>query len=392
MLSDRTLEFGEKLCSLTLGIDELYRSESAETGEKDALVVLNMGNIPALKLNDYREAREELAELARRAFSLPEPDRRLYYTQAALSLDAFCAERQGLLPELSAQIGFFLHVNPHPPTDEELDAYRKKLRDLLMTMGYIGDLRAQCAAWEEKNRVPPDEIEGVVNELMNEARERTGRILDLPSGDFYRCITERDCPFNAKSDYDNRTVVINISPILTRQALKHLVCHECYPGHFMQFSLRQRLYKKGEAAADCLLSVVNHSSSATFEGIADSGIEFIDWVLDGDDRVNAVLTELKAALGTRASYMLHREGLSASSVEEWLRKQALVGGEGWVSNRMRFIGKPSRSALIWSYWRGDLGVSSIWRRTEPSDHPRFFSFIYDRLHTVQSMRLFAELS
>ena len=96
-------------------------------------------------------------------------------------------------------------------------------------------------------------------------------------------------------------VVINIDPVLTRPALKHLVCHECYPGHFMQFSLRRIYWEQGRAAADGLLSVVNHSSSSTFEGIADAGIEFIDWIENDDDRVNAVLGELRAALTATSS-------------------------------------------------------------------------------------------
>ena len=390
MLSDKTLRHGEELCAVTLGVDKLYRKDIGEESTKalQGLAVLNMGKVPAKEFSDYSQARQSLSELAKNALSLPEEDRRLYYTQASISLDSFCASRMGLLPSLSSQIGMFLHVNPAPVSDAEIDRFKQEIRSMLTSMGYSGNLAEQCDKWEEKNRVPADEVKGVMEELMAEARERTGEILELPENDYYSVVTEKGCPFNAASYYEKRHVVINIDPILTRQGLKHLVCHECYPGHFMQFSLRQRLYEKGLAAADGLLSVCNHSSSATFEGIGDVSLEFINWIQDDDDRVMQLLSEFKAALGTAASYRLHELKMPASEVENWLRSHALVGGEGWVANRMGFISDLSRSALIWSYWRGDQGVFDVWRRVDKNDRPRFFNYIYDRLHTVQSMQLF----
>lgn len=388
MLSEKTLSFGEKIAAATLGIDKLYRREQGGKEDMDGLVVLNMGSTRPQEFSDYAEARAALAQLSREAFSLPEEDRRLYYNQACISLDSFCAMCQGSLQSLSSQIGMFLHVDPAPLDQAQLDVFCSRIRELLTGMGYTGDLRQQCAKWEEKNRVPADEVAGVMEELMAQARQRTGDILELPENDYYRCITERGSAFNARSDYNNRCVVINIDPILTRPGLKHLVCHECYPGHFMQFTRRRVLYERGEAAADGLLSVVNHSSSSTFEGIADASMEFIDWVESDDDRVNALLGELKSALGTASSYRLHTLGQSQQEVESWLRQYALVGGEGWIQNRMRFIQDTARSALIWSYWRGDQGVFGVWRRVAEADRARFFDYIYGRLHTVQSMQLF----
>lgn len=390
MLSDKTLAFGEKLCSLTLGIDKLYRSLLVNPDMHDGLAVIDMtgGKIPAQSVADYDEARQALSQLAAQAFSLPEADRRLYYTQACISLDNFCANQQGLLPDLSHQIGMFLHVDPAPIADGQIDALVKKVHDMLTQMGYTGDVYRQCAQWEKKNLVEPEAVKDTMHQLMAIARERTGAILPLPEGDFYHCETVRGEPFNARSDYHNRCVVINLDPVLTRPALKHLVCHECYPGHFMQFTLRRKYWEQGLAAADGLLSVVNHSSSSTFEGIADAGIEFIDWLEDDDDRVYQVLSELRAALGTAASYRLHNLKMGEKQVEDWLRQYTLIGGEGWIKSRMGFIKSLSRSALIWSYWRGDQAVFGVWNRVAPQDRARFFDYIYTRLHTPQSMSLF----
>lgn len=387
-LSAKTIAFSEEVAKATVGIDALYRKEIGADENRDGLVVLNMSDVQPEPFESYDQAQERMAELGGRALTLPEPDRRLYYTQACTSLWSFCAWRKGQLEDMADQIGTFLHVDPAPATQAQLDAYNAELRAMLTGMGYTGDLPTQIAAWEQKNLVPPDEVEGTMNAMMAEARELCGNILELPENDFYHCETVSDGPFNASSDYNNRRVIVNIAPILTTQKLKHLVCHEVYPGHFMQFTLRRVAWERGVGGLDGVLSVCNHSSSCTFEGIADAGIEFIGWHDGADDEVAMLISTIQSALGTAASYRLHTLGWKDAQVEDYLRKNAPGGGEGWVANRMKFIQDPARAALISSYWRGDEGVFPIWHRVEKADRARFFQYIYGRLHTVQSMQLF----
>ena len=387
-LSDKTLGLSEQVAKATMGVDALYRRETGFTDLHDGLVVLNMANVPPEPFADYAEAQERLSDLARQALSLPEPDRRLYYTQACTSLWSFCQWRQDRLPEISDQIGLFLHVDPSPASQAQLDAYSKKLYGLLGEAGYAGDLKARIDAWERKNLVPADEVQGTMDEMMVEARERTGNILELPENDFYHCETVPSAAFNASSDYGNRRVIVNTAPVLTTQKLKHLVCHEVYPGHFMQFTLRRVAWERGIGGLDGTLSVCNHSSSCTFEGIADCGAAFLGWEEDIDDAVSALISVIQSALGTAASHRLHTLGWPRDRVADFLRANAPGGGEGWVANRMGFISDPARAALIWSYWRGDQGVFPVWGRVPREDRPAFFEYIYNRLHTVQSLQLF----
>ena len=387
-LSDQTLAFSEDVARTTMGIDALYRRETGMSDLHDGLVVLNMANVQPSPFESYEQAQAHLADLARDAMRLPEADRRLYYTQACTSLWSFCAWRRGMLEQMSDQIGLFLHVEPAPASQAILDAYNDRLYALLGEAGYTGDLKQRIADWEQKNLVPADEVKGTMDAMMVEARERTGQILELPENDYYHCETIQSGPFNASSDYGNRRVIVNTAPILTRQKLKHLVCHEVYPGHFMQFTLRRVAWERGIGGLDGTLSVCNHSSSSTFEGIADCGIKFLDWEEGLDDEISALIAVIQSALGTAASYRMHTLHWENSRVEDFLSKNAPGGGEGWVANRMCFISDPARAALIWSYWRGDEGVFPIWDRVEKKDRARFFAYIYNRLHTVQSMQLF----
>jgi hypothetical protein len=387
-LSDATLAYGEDLTCALLGLDTLYRAES---GDGDGLAVLNMAfGFQPEPFADYAAARERFTELATRAAILPEPDRRLYYEQTCRSSLAVIRWRTAgvTLPE---QIADFLHLPAAPASDGELDDLRGAMRGLLNELGYSGDLVAQCAAWEERQRVPPEAVPDVLRELLDEAWDRTVERLELPApkSDGMRVEPVSGVAYNARCDFLHRTIQLNIDPILTRPALKHLAVHEGYPGHYAQFKLREALHARGEATSDGLLSVVNTAHSSVFEGIADNGLRLIDWYEGADDRFSALMTRYRAGIGTGAAWRLHALGWPEERVADWLRVQTLVGGEGWVANRLRFIAAPQRCALIWSYWAGEAAVAPVWEGTPTARHPGLLRYLYGRLHSPQSLNLFA---
>ena len=389
MLSDATLAFGEQVTPALLGVDALYRAEPI--GENDWLVVVNMSTTHRPEpFADYAVAHARFNELAALASTLPEADRRLYYTQLCASTMAFIDWRAKGLP-FTDQLARFLHVPATPVSDAELDGLRAEMHRLLSTMGYDGSLHAQCLAWEARTRVPGDEVAGTMTALMDEAWDRTDARFPIPAdkSDGMRIATVSNVAFNARCDYLSRTVELNIDPILTTPALKHLVVHEGYPGHYVQFKLRETWYREGSAPADGLLSVVNTASSCTFEGIADNGIQLIDWLDTDDDRCWALITRYRSAIGTVAAWRLHALGHDEAAVTAWLQDQSLTGGEGWAANRMRFIGAPDRAVLIWSYWWGEASVTPVWLRQPKERRQEFLRYLYGRLHSTQSVALFA---
>jgi hypothetical protein len=387
-LSDATLAYGEEAATALLGIDALYRREA---GDGEGLVVLNMSNThQPERFDDYDEAHERFAELEGRAGALPEADRRLYYSQLCRSTMAVCRWRQGRL-SFAEQLSGFLHVPAAPASDGELDGLRAEMRALLTSMGYSGDLAAQCAAWEERNRVPADEVTATLSELLSEAWDRTSERMQIPApkSDGMQVGGVRGVPYSARCDYAHRTIDLNLDPIYTRPGLKHLAVHEGYPGHYVQFKLRETWYREGTAPADGLLSIVNSASSSPFEGIADNGMYVIDWVAEDDDRLAELLTRYRAGIGTAAAWRLHALGWEQGRVRDWLRGAGLVGGEGWVDNRMRFIGAPQRSVLIWSYWWGGASVTPVWKRVPTERRPEFLRYLYGRMHSPQTVAMFA---
>lgn len=402
MLSDQTLRYAEDITGVLLSVDALCRAEQdatagAATDEgrvieqgRESLVVLNMarGQRPE-PFASYAEARQRLDELAAQAGELVEPDRRVYYGQLCHATAAFTHWREGQLP-FRDQLRDFLAIPPEPVAEAALDVLRADLRRELGALGYGGDLAAQCAAWEERNCVPRDEVLAVLSEYFAVAWERTAAVFDLPApySDGMRPVAESGVPYNARCDYLRREVRLNLDPILTRPALEHLAVHECYPGHWTQFKLREVWSDRGEAPADGLLSVVNSASSCTFEGIADCGFRFVNWPDSPDTRIAATMTRYRAAIGTGAAWRLHALGWEQERVRDWLRSQTLVGGEGWIANRIAFVSAPQRAALIWSYWWGEAVVAPAWERVPAARRPDFLRFLYGRMHSPQSVAMF----
>jgi hypothetical protein len=385
------LEYGTRLTEVLLGVDRLYRQESRDG---DGLAVLNMdyaGRLQPEEFADYRAAADRLIQLRDVAAQLAEPDRRVYYEEVCRSTLAFVTWRGEKLP-FRDQLSGFLHVPAAPAPDRALSRLRDGMDELLGRMGFKGGLAARFAAWEEDRRVPAEDVAQVTTGLLKAAWDRTEeRVMPIPADpdDGMRVETVQDVAYNARCDYTARTIQLNVDPVLTRPALKHLAVHEGYPGHFLQFRLRETFVERGLVPPDGLLSLVNSASSSVFEGIADAGMEMADWIESDDDRLQALLNRYRAGIGTVAAWKLHAEGQNAGAVSDWLREHAMVGGEGWVQNRIKFIAAPSRAVLIWSYWWGEPTVAEVWRRLGKARRPAFLNYLYGRMHSNRSVELFA---
>ncbi len=388
MISDQTMAYAEQITTALLGVDALYRQES---GEEEGLVVVNMspGRHTPEQFESYSAARQRFSALRVAAAGLPEADRRLYYDQLCHSTLAFMQWREQGLP-FTEQLSSFLHVPAEPASEAVLDDLRSRMRDLLNSLGYSGDLRSQFAAWEAKNRVPADEVPGVLSQLLDSAWDRTEARLHIPAdkSDGMQVIPVTGAAFNARCDYLHRKIELNVDPILTRQGLKHLTVHEAYPGHYVQFKLRETWYSQGQSPADGLLSVVNTASSSTFEGIADNGMTLLEWVENDDDRLQSLLGRYRSGIVTSAAWRLHALGWPVEKVTAWLRSQTLAGGEGWVAGRMRFISAPARAVLIWSYWWGEACVTPAYLQAPPQRRSEFLQYLYGRMHSNQTVAMF----
>jgi hypothetical protein len=235
-LSAATLSLGRRVCTALLGVDQLARCD----GEDYALVVVNMDlglEFAPEPYGTWDEARVAWEVIQLDAAKLPELDRRTYYDQLCRSTLCFIAWRHKGI-SFQEQLAGFLHCAAQPATEAELQAIQDEIYELLGGLGYNGDLAERCAAWEESCRVPAEHVPAVASQLMSEAWDRCNSDLlpdgiPAPKSDAMQVKPVSGVAFNARCGYLDRTIELNVDPVLTLPSLKHLAVHEACPvsGH-----------------------------------------------------------------------------------------------------------------------------------------------------------------
>ena len=374
--------YAEALAKAYLGLDRLHRQ--ANPDDAWGLVVLKLGQPEAEPFEDFDEARERFTRLQSEATALEEPDRQVYYHALCGSALAVIEwNLKGL--SLKDQIKGFLAAPPYPASESQLNHIAAELHRALGELGYSGDLSQRVESWEERHRVVPEGIEPTMHTLIVEARLHCEALVGPIRCPDPKIKLVAGAPFNARCDFANRTIEINPDPVLTIQGLKHLVMHEVFPGHCLQFELRERAYQEGWGFADGLLSLVKSAGSPLFEGLADLGAHTLGWETP-DDRVQNLLTRYRVGLGTVAAWGLHKLHWKQAEAESYLRKHSLSGGDGWVYNRLAYISPKGRGAHVWSYWLGEAHL----RPLLPSlPDKTLIRKLYGRMHSLDSVRLLA---
>ena len=222
---------------------------------------------------------------------------------------------------------------------------------------------------------------------MREAKARTDRLI-FDTSDYDMTLNPvRGTMYTARCSFKAGKMDLNLDIGFTRAALKHLVCHEVYPGHSTQLLSTRWAADQGKAPADALLITTDAITGCVQEGIGDQGIHLIDYVEDDDDRIYQELRTVRSAAQTSAAWMLMVEGLPAEDVAEYLRSVAM-GQEAWIAGRLRMAAHPFRGPFIASYFAGNECVRKVRERVAKADWPRFLQTLYFHANSPASLSMF----
>lgn len=380
-----------ELTRATLGIDRLYRIQVGSAGvlDREGLVPVTLANVEPDQFDSWDHADKRLIELAGGLYSIGDSLRRAYLTEMIDSLRGLVATFRGDPLEYTARVRRCLRVDPSPVSPEMIEQYRAEIDQLLEQMGYVqGSLSERVTRWEEEYRVPAEKVPLMLNELLNTARARTDiymfKVPDVPE---LEPVGVRGVPFSAYCDYPGRQLRINLDHIYTRGALKHLACHEAYPGHLVHLAVREHRTKSGAMPLDAALVVTNSASSAIFEGIGENGIHFLEWIEDSGDQLAMTLNRLRSAARVNAALLFHQVGRPLEQVKTYL-DETCFATPAWVESRLAFMIHRLRAPFIFAYWCGDRAVAKVWRRVESRERPQFFRYLYHHMHTATTLDRF----
>jgi hypothetical protein len=384
------IDLGTELAQAMLGLDRLYRGGATGEGilDREGLVAFPPAQPQPAHYADWRAADAALAILQTRLPEIDQPLRRDFVAEMLDSLRAAVTGFVGGELSYTERVERCLRTPAWEASPEVMEGYRASIGACLRELGFDkGTLGERVTRWETANRVQPDEVPDVLNELLHEAARRTvERVLPLPlAGLAMTAVGLHGQPFSAYCDSPNRQLLVNLDYVYTRTALKHLACHEAFPGHLLHITLREQRTQSGLMPADAPLVMVNSASSAIFEGIGENGIYFLDWVEGPEDRLGMALSRLRSAARCNAALMIHRDGAPVDQAGTYLADTCYTG-PAWVESRLAFLTHKLRAPFIFAYWRGDLAVDRVWQTVQPDQRPAFFRYLYHHMHTPTTLQ------
>lgn len=389
-----SFEIGQGLTEVTMGIDAYERSQPAEGsllgGEGLVPIYLGKNSITPRSYTDRETIRDDIKELETATAALADGPRKVFLEGMLKSIRVAVKMLSGASPSFEEKVTDLVGAPAGREDPALIEDARARVDALLAKAGFVnGTLGERVSAWEDARAVPTEQIETVFRELMADAKARTDKLI-FDTGDYDMVLNPvRGMFYTARCSFDQGKMDLNYDLNFTRAALKHLVCHEVYPGHSTQLLSTKKAFDEGRAPADALLITTDAITGCVQEGIGDQGAHMIDFIEDDDDVIHVELRRVRSAAQTSAAWMLMVEGMPREDVANYLRETAM-GQEAWVQGRLRMAAHPFRGPFISSYWAGNESVRRVRERVTKDQWPLFLDALYSNANSPQSLEMFPQ--
>ena len=383
---------GRRVTAVTMGLDRFERSrqggDSLLDGEGLVPIYMGDGLVAPEAYDSWSEVFDDLDALAVEAAALPGDARGVFLRAMVGSLQTAARLFSGEALSYAQKVSDLVGADPEPVADTLIEELSDRLERALAQAGFNrGDLHDRVEAWEAARAVDPAELEATFRELMAQAKARTDALI-CETGDYDMALNPlHDVAFTARCGFAERRMDLNVDNAFTRAALKHLVCHEVFPGHATQLLYTHAEVVAGRSDADALLCTANAVTGCVQEGIGDQAVQLIDWIEDEDDEIHLALRTLKSAVQTTAAWRLMAERQDIAQVADYLRRVG-CGQEAWVRGRLRMAAHPFRGPFIASYFAGNESVRRVRERVGPGERAAFNAYLYGQVHSPQSLEMF----
>lgn len=390
-MDDRKL--GYRITAIAAGMDTFERKINKGKGiiDDEGLIPLYLGKdlIKEEAFSKWEEVDAAIESTASQIQLLEEGPRKLFLEKLTNSLRTASLLFQGGTTTFEEKLTKLVGVPAESLADEFLDTLRTRLEEALDRAGYSSTaLKDNVAKWEQSGMIEPENLSTVFNELMQEAQKRTDSMIVDTEGYTMKLNPVRNMHYSARCNFSQGLMDINVDNRFSRAALKHLVAHECFPGHSTQNIYTLSSYKKGIATADVLLCSLNGITGVIQEGIGDQGVELIDWIEDDNDKIQALLRRYQSAVATQATWKINMEGLSNEHAAEYMREVGAMQ-EARILGRLHMARHPFRCGFISSYFYGNEAVRRVRMAVGDDTKKRktFIAELYGKMHAPESLCL-----
>lgn len=389
----KDFELAQKFVSVVLTMDRLYREgcdESEASFSKEGIVPVILSD--TLKYDDlgsWENAKMVLKDVYNGYKTIENDIRKNYMFEqvsSVLMMGEWLFENRGFT--YRQLVAGMLYVDHNPITKNMIAHDINQLDNLLRDKGYKGSYEDRLRSWKQDNVVAPDDLQGVLDELAQKAKEKAVNLgFEEISDVDVKCVVEHDAPYSGYCDFLTRTIYINGDMEYTYPGLKHLICHETHPGHMTHMQVRKTLAEKGQVPVDALLVITNTASSGIFEGLADNGLNFLGWIENKDDVIARLYQNLNSKMSVTIAHMLHEENAEVEKVKQYYQK-TLLATDAAVNSKIRFLTYPFRRPFTYCYWRGNEAVEKIYDRIPKPRAYEFLRYAYNNMQSINTANQF----
>lgn len=155
------------------------------------------------------------------------------------------------------------------------DSVLEELDNLLPGSGTIPD---RYRAYQTQFEIPSERLPEVLDRVIADARNRTGKYLRLPEGETFELEFVTDKPWSGYNWYKGNAISliqINTDQPSRIDRVLDLACHEGYPGHHVYSTLHEsELYSK-RGWVEYSVNPLYSPQNLIAEGTAEAGIDLV---------------------------------------------------------------------------------------------------------------------
>ncbi len=261
-------------------------------------------------------------------------------------------------------------IAPTRTPETVFEAAIAELEDLLPGDGPVGE---RMVAWRRRFEVTPEVAQELLNVVVPEVRRRTLEVVDLPTEESVEFAFVSDKPWSGYNWYLGQArsrVELNTDLPIRANALTGLICHEAYPGHHTEWTLKEHLLYRERGLGEFAIQLIHTPEAVIAEGNATlaESILFPDGTLhawqaehlypvaglkgepEREARLDAAQRALRA-VNANAALLLHAEGAPEEEVMAYISRYGLRD-ERDARQSLRFIADPLWRAYVFTYHAG----------------------------------------
>jgi len=342
--------------------------------------------IPTLSW-DWETIGRQIEKVESALDSLP-PGRAAYLRDLLRAFSLMVREGQGDEIPYAERVATYLQVPGERVPLATFQSLESELQSLFVEAGYPDDLSIAIPEWRERQTVQGEELIQHAHAFLRQARKLTEeRILPFPPGYQVALNFPQNYPYRGYSDYRRDyqgQVFLNGDIGWELPSLKHVICHEAFPGHQTFSAIREQCFREGTLPVEGTVYFSNTPITPIVEGIAEIGQEVLGMVETLDDRIYDVYNRFCSAVSTNLAFDCNADGMDKETAVTRLMNSTHVS-RVFAEKRYHFWTNPLWCTGFPHYWYGREFMRESYARMK-GHLPTFFRMIYMESHTVRTLR------